>query len=224
MGEILFSFLLSTTAVFAAVEGRQTQGNSELKLITQSVGLVAGRHITSREVTINSFIEDQIYRSKKQKRVYRFAPNQSKFVQETTAVLLEMAISEEGLRFPVAQVEESELKNQKRRFLRRVKNNKAWNALEVEDSELNDHLRSKMSAKKFIRFKVSSASLPITDQEAEAYFNKNRFKFDKLPFQKFKKNIKSYLNKKRVDARLREWFEVLQIKYSIRNQLDEGHS
>ena len=222
MGAFLFSILISSQLSFAAVEGGTNK--SDLQLVTQSVGIVAGRHITSREVAINSFIEDQLYRSKKAKKIYRFSPTNSKFVQETTAVLLEMAISEEGLRFPVAQVEEAELKSQRRKFLQKARNKKAWKALQVEDTELDNQLKAKMSAKKFIRFKVSSASLPITDQEAEAYFNKNRFKFDKLPFKKFKKNIKSYLNKKRVDARLREWFEVLQIKYSIRNQLDEGRS
>ena len=222
MGAILFSYIFSASLSFAAVEGGKTK--NDFKLVTQSVGLVAGKHVTSREVTINSFIEDQLYRSKNTKRIYRYSPGNSKFIQETTAVLLEMAISEEGLRFPVAQVEEAELKSQRRKFLQKARSNKAWKALQVEENELDDQLRSKISAKKFIRFKVSSASLPITDQEAEAYFNKNRFKFDKLPFKKFKKNIKAYLNKKRVDARLREWFEVLQIKYSIRNQLDEDRT
>ena len=207
---------------FAAVKG--SKSSADWKLVTQNVGMVAGKHITSREVIVNSFLEDILYRSKKVKKIYKLNPNNKDFVEETTAVLLEMAISEEGLRFPVAQVESTELKDQRRKFLQKVRSNRAWKALQVEDLELDMQLKAKISAKKFIRFKVSSASLPITDQEAEAYFNKNRFKFDKLPFKKFKKNIKSYLNKKRVDSRLREWFEVLQIKYSIRNQLDEGKS
>lgn len=222
MGSVLFNFIFSFSVAFAAVPG--VEKGSDWTLVTRSVGTMAGKIITSREIIINSFIEDKLYRSSKAKQIYKLSPNHSQFVQETTAVLLELSIAEEGLRFPVAEVEEPELKAQKRKFLEKIKSDKAWKRLDVEDQELSKALKSKMSAKKFIRFKVGTASLPISDEEALEYFNNNRFKFEKYPFEKFKKNIKSFLNKKRVDARLREWFEVLQIKYSIRNHIIEEKS
>jgi hypothetical protein len=66
-----------------------------------------------------------------------------------------------------------------------------------------------------------SASLAISDSQAEEYYKKNKFKFDNVPFEGLKENIKAFLRKKQVDERLREWFEVLKIKYGIRNQLAE---
>ncbi|MNY60610.1 hypothetical protein D3C86_1971860 [compost metagenome] len=59
----------------------------------------------------------------------------------------------------------------------------------------------------------------ITDQEAQAYYDKNRIKFGSMPFSNFKENIKTFLAQQQLEERLRSWFEVIKRKYKVRNLL-----
>ena len=208
---VLFIILLSGASQLRAAE-----------LVSRSVGAVGKEVVTSRYVLMNSLIEDELYRRGKARGLMKLDIKSRLFMQETTAVLIELAISRESKSFPIAQVQESEVKSQMQKFSKRMKGSSAWKKLGVTSEELKLILSRKLMSKKFIKFKVDSASLPVSDMEAEEYFKKNRFKFEKYGFEKFKKNIKSFLNKRRVYSRLKEWFEVLQIKYNIRNHLSEG--
>jgi len=192
-----------------------------LKLITTNAGRVGDDVVTSREVKINSFIEDVLYRPSSPKKLFDRNLTDRFFLQEVTAVLLEKAIAIEGRDLPLAKVSQDEIKAAREKLLKKAQGAPGWKSLSVEQAELKRILTAKLVAKKFIGFKVDSAALPVSDQDALAYFQNNRFKFESLPFEKFKDNIKGYLRKKQVDDRLREWFEVLKIKYSIRNHLAE---
>ena len=80
--------------------------------------------------------------------------------------------------------------------------------------EINGY-RSRFS-EKFIQFKTDSSLVPVTDEEAKAYFEKNKGRFGNLPFERFKVNIKRFLIRRQVDSRLKDWFDVLQRKYKIK--------
>ena len=93
--------------------------------------------------------------------------------------------------------------------------------LEVQPAETKKAIQRKLRAKKFIRFKADSSVVPVTNTEAREYFDNNRLKFGDLPFENFKENIKAYLSRQQVEQRLRDWFEVLQNKYKVKNALSE---
>jgi hypothetical protein len=191
--------------------------------ITMSAGRVADQVVTSREVVINQMVENFLYRKTigESARV-RLTPAMAKervFVRETTAVLLEMAVYLEAESFSQGAVDEKQVRANVKKTQSHYKRDSVWTSLQVSDKELEKMIRAKIRAKDFIKFKVDSATIPITDKEAEDYFAANRFKFESLSLENYMPTIKSYLTKQQVDKRLKDWFELLQSKYRIRNFL-----
>ena len=194
-------------------------------LISTNAGKISSLVVTSREVLINHLIE----------RALASEPNSAKistslnpsdvrsslFVRETTSVLLELAIYQEAESFAAPEIPQNELQAKIKLVQKKLAGNSLWNSLEVDSKELQEMTRKKLKAKNFIRFKVESGAIPITDQEAREYFNNNKLKFENLPFESFKENIKKYLAKQQVDRRLKDWFELIQSKYKVRNYLAE---
>ena len=139
-----------------------------------------------------------------------------------TAVLVEWVVFVESEAFSLAKSSAKEIEAARKQLVRKTTKNTLWQNLKVSSKEVETLLRRKLQAKKFIRFKVESSVVPITDDEAREYFEANRVKFGNLPFANFKQNIKSFLGRKQVDRRLKDWFEVLQSKYKVRNFLNES--
>lgn len=195
-------------------------------LLSTNAGRVGDSIVTSREVMINHLIEEALYRSssKENKTTAKIRLDNVKdrdFVRETTAVLLETAIFFEAESFSSVKISAGAIAEQTRLVQKKLKSHKVWQKIRVEPQELKDILTRKLRTKEFIRFKMDSASIPISDKEAETYFNNNRLKFENLPFANFKENIKGYLSKQQSDKRLKDWFELLQSKYRVRNYLAE---
>lgn len=190
-------------------------------LVSTSVGRVGGEVVTSRQVVMNHLVENALYRSNAKPTLKLDGVQDRAFVREATAVLLETAIYFEAESFGAATTKEKHIESQIRKVQAAVKKQPLWSQLQVTTEELNRIVMRKVRAKDFIRFKIDSATIPITDKEAEDYFNANRLKFENLPYENFKSNIKAYLTKQQVDRRLKEWFELLQSKYRVRNFLSE---
>ncbi|MCB0392454.1 MAG: hypothetical protein KDD58_14285 [Bdellovibrionales bacterium] len=199
------------------------EGNKEL--ITMAVGQVMDEIVTSRQVNMSYFLETVLF-GKKNKSVPKeyYDVSSKEFAREVTAVILEKVVYEESKGFDITKVNNSEFLEAKNKFLKNSKNIKLWQKLKVTDSELSELLKRKLQAKKFIRFKVDSSIVPITDDEARAYFEENRVKFGNLPFENFKQNIRAFLGRKQIDTRLKDWFDVLQNKYKVRNFMSETES
>ena len=190
-----------------------------------AVGQVMDQVVTSRQVNMSFFVESALYGKKNKKIPESFYKIPSKeFSREITAVLLEKVVFKESKGFNVSKVSKDELKDAKIRFVGLVGKNQLWSKLKVSEGELTQLIKRKLQAKKFIRFKVDSSIVPITDDEARAYFEENRLKFGSLPFENFKQNIRAFLGRKQIDKRLKDWFEVLQNKYRVRNFLSETES
>lgn len=143
------------------------------------------------------------------------------FKKEVSATLLETTVFMESKNFKLAQVKASEVNKAYQDAMKRLTRVPAWKALEVQAPEVREAIKRKLRAKKFIRFKADSSVVPVTNSEAREYFDKNRLKFGDLPFENFKENIKAYLSRQQVEQRLRDWFEVLQNKYNVKNALSE---
>jgi hypothetical protein len=191
-------------------------------IINQSVGVVGDDIITSREVQVSLVIENLIEDNSKKPTVFEIQPKDSKFAELSTGYLLQKAAAMEAESFSVGEPDVEELKAMYAKIDKAVAGKSYWQSLEVDPAFLKKIVTTELVAKNFIRIKTESMSTNITDQEAQAYFEKNRLKFGSSPFESFKDNIKTFLAKQQRQERLRSWFEVLKKKYKVRNILVEN--
>jgi hypothetical protein len=191
------------------------------KLVTTAVGRVRDHVVTSREVQINNAIEQALSPAKASQIKILKDPDSASFSKQVTSVLLEWVVFYESRSMAVADVTGSEISEAQSRVKAKLGRAAAWKALGTSESEAQKFIVRKLQAKKFIRFRADSSVVPVSDSEAERYFEQNRLKFGDLPFENFRTNIKSFLARQQVERRLKDWFEVLQAKYQVRNFLAE---
>lgn len=204
---------------FLAVAAGAQFSFAEIK--SAGVGMVKGEVVTSRQVQIQNLLENALYQ-KPPNQQFKILPLDSKaFAKIVQDTLLESAIALEAENFNVVQIDAAEHRLMERKALDILKNQVAWKSLKVSPKELETGLRQKISAKKFIQFRAQSSVLPVTDAEAQKYFNENRLKFGDLPYENFKENIKSFLSRTQVERRLKDWYEVLLNKYQVKNMIAE---
>ncbi len=204
---LIFSTQLLSAPAFAAV------------VVSESVGQVAETVITSREVQIAAVIDQVLYPVKGSAGIRELKVESSEFRQQVANVLLEAVVSIEAENFNVGTVSEDDLVVAINKVGRATAGNAYWNRLEVTDAELSRVTSRKLVAKAFLKFKSNSMLGMITDQEAQAYYEKNRVKFGSMPFANFRDNIKSFLAQQQLEERLRSWFEIIKRKYKVRNLL-----
>ncbi|KHD87781.1 MAG: hypothetical protein OM95_12255 [Bdellovibrio sp. ArHS] len=190
---------------------------SAATVVTETVGQAADHVVTSREVQISMVIENILYPPKTPlKGLYEVRPGQAEFRNAVTSVLLESVLALEAENFNVASISESEISAAISKVEKAVAGKTYWSQLEVSSVLLKKLVTRKLTAKSFLAFKTSSMSGIITDQEAQAYYEKNRVKFGSHPFSSFKDNIKSFLAQQQLEERIRSWFEVIKRKYKVR--------
>jgi hypothetical protein len=193
-------------------------GQTPGAVVMKSVGEVAGEVVSSRAVQISSCLEQAIFKKGKIE-----IPEVSSvgFKKEVSGYLLELTVFKESQNFPVANVAATEVEKAVKEAQARLSSFELWQKLEVSPTELKANVERKLRSKRFIRFKADSSVVAVSNAEAEDYFEKNRIKFGDLPFENFKENIKAYLTRQQVEGRLRDWFEVLQNKYKVKNHLSD---
>jgi hypothetical protein len=196
-------------------------GSAHPELVSTGVGIVRGQLVTSRQVQIQNLLEVALYESKPKDKLKLLPLDSKAFAKATQDTLLETVVALEAQNFNLVQVSHDEVTVAEKQVMKMFKDLKAWKGLEVAPKELEAGLRSKIQSKKFIQFRAQSSVLPVTDSEAQRYFNDNRLKFGNLPFENFKENIKSFLSRNQVDRRLKDWFEVLLSKYQVKNLIAE---
>ncbi len=196
-------------------------GLASAAIISMNAGRVAGIIVTTREVAIHHLIDVTINAKAPKVTLSIEHPHARDFVRETTSTLLENAIFLEADSIAAVPISKEKIAGAAAQVQKKMKRNSEWLKLEVSAEELKRILTRTLRAKEFIKFKVDSAAIPISDREAEDYFNNNRLKFENLQFAKIKENIKGFLTKQQVDHRMKEWFELLQSKYHLQNQLGD---
>lgn len=195
-------------------------------MISQSVGQVGERVITSREVQISAVLDRILFPNKdaslKNNAVFEVQVGDKAMLNELTALLLEVVVNREAESFSVAQISDEEIQQALRKVEKAVDDERYWQRLEVSSNELKKSVVQKLTAKTFIQFKTNSMAGIINDAEALAYYEKNRLKFGEAPFSSFKENIKSFLSQQQLEDRTRAWFEIIKRKYKVRNILVEN--
>jgi hypothetical protein len=189
-------------------------------IVSTGVGSVRGQVITSREVQIQYLLEAALNGDHKEK-LKILALDSKAFAEEVQDTLLEAVVSLEAQSFNVMELSNEEVKSAERKANKILKKSEAWKELAVAKKELDAALRRKLQSKKFIQFRAQSSVIPVTDVEAQKYFNENRLKFGNLPFENLKENIKSALSRTQVERRLKDWYDVLLNKYQVKNLIAE---
>lgn len=191
------------------------------ELISTGVGMVRGQVMTSREVQIQNMLEIALYAKDPGDKLQKLKADSKAFSKAVQDSLLESVVALEAQNFNVVQLSPEEVQASERKAQRSLKNSSAWRDLRVSPAEFEGGLKRKLQFKKFVQFRSQSSILPVTDMEAQKYFNENRLKFGNLPFENFKENIKSFLSRSQVDKRLKDWYEVLLSKYQVKNLIAE---
>lgn len=193
------------------------------ELVSTGVGLVRNQVLTSREVLIQNALDLALYDkdAKSKLKAPQLALDSKAFAKAAQDALLEAVVSLEAQNFNLMQISAEEYKTAERQVTRLLKDSPEWKKLEPAPRELERGLRRKLQAKKFIQFRSESSVLPVTDPEAQRYYEENKGKFGNLPFENLKENIKAYLSKTQVDKRLKDWFDVLLSKYQVKNLIAE---
>ncbi len=189
--------------------------------ITETVGQAGDFVITTREVKISTILDRILYSPKGEafveNQLETFVKDSGVFKAAVTSVLLEVVVAIEAESFGVSNVSDKEVVEAVERAQAALEGKSYWIQLEVPALELKSLVKRKLIAKSFLKFKTSSMTSIITDQEAEVYYGKNRLKFGVLPFVSLKENIKAFLGQQQLEERLRSWFEVIKRKHKVRN-------
>lgn len=187
------------------------------RVVTKVVGEAKDQFITSREVQINEAVEIVLGAKGDGKSLQIAEIGHENFPSKVNDVLTEWIVFFEAQSFSADAVSKAAIEDAAQKVEKGTAGSQGWKRLEVSKSELDEILKRKLSAKSFIRLKTESSLMPVTDSEAQVYFKKNRLKFGNLPFSSFKDSIKAHLRQQQMDRRMKDWLEILQKKYKVRN-------
>ena len=187
--------------------------------ITKVVGEVGEQFVTSREVKINSAIEQatDVKPASGDEGAKILTGTERAFPGEVSRVLDEWAVIFEARALGSTNVSKADVAKMIAQVQERWGTKSSWKDLEVGVDELHLMVEHKLMALDFQKLKSDPALSPVSDEEALSYYKKNRLRFGSLPFSSFSDNIKAYLVKSQVERRLSEWHEVLRRKYKTRN-------
>jgi hypothetical protein len=187
--------------------------------ITKVVGEIGDQFVTSREVKINSAVEQALdQKPANGEDGYKILTGTERtFPNDVTRVLDEWAVFFEARALGNASVQKADVAKAIGKVDERWAGHQAWKDLEVSSDELKTLVERKLAAQDFQKLKADPALSPVSDDEALSYYKKNRLRFGSLPFSNFQENIKAFLVKTQVEKRLGEWHEVLRRKYKTRN-------
>lgn len=197
--------------------------SSSVISITKVVGEVGDQFITSREVKMNAAIEQVLLPpaakppGSPDDASKILTGTERSFPGEVSRVLDEWAVYFEAKSLGSTSVSKSEISRISGLVQTRFSTEPAWKDLDVGAEELKVIVERKIAASEFQKLKSDPALSPVSEDEALAYYKKNRLRFGSLPFSSFSENIKAYLVKTQVERRLAEWHEVLRRKYKTRN-------
>jgi hypothetical protein len=189
-------------------------------VISSSVGQVGNNVVTSREVLISYILDQQsllgVNSKKHEQKNWLIKKESPEFNEHLSRVMLEYLVKLEAESFSVGQVSAEETKLAAQSYKEAFKQWQEWRDLEVSDSELELIIVRKKTAQNFLKFKTESSGVIISDEEAKAYYDKNRVKFSNAPFPQFKESIKEVLSRQQMEEKLKDWFETLKRKYRLK--------
>lgn len=188
--------------------------------VSTAVGQVGSHILTSREVQISYVIEQILLNKGALKGAVAknalLTTDDERFKGHVQELMIEQLVRLEAETFSVAQVSPEELQKDFQLVKESASQLAVWKKLEVKDEEIQNILSRKKSAKQFLKFKTESAGVSVSEEEAKAYFEKNRMRFGNAPYSQFRAGILEMLAQKQLEEKLKDWFEALKRKYKVR--------
>ena len=191
------------------------------EVVSTGVGMVGKRTVTSREVQIQHLLEVAMSEPLIKSDLKIYGLDSRAFAHAAQEVLLEHALALEAQTFNLMQIAAEDLAPTKRRATTILSGQDAWVSLRVEPREFDDGVRRKMQARRFIKFRAESSSLPVTDVEVQRVFDENRAKYGDLPLEKVRDKIKLAVAREQTEKRLHDWYDGLLAKYAVKNLIPE---
>ncbi len=195
------------------------------ELVSRAVGQVAEHVITSREVILSGVIERWMYALsdrpsetlRTEEKLSWFLKNDSEdFRAQLSRVMLDIMVTLEAENLSVADVKEKDVQLKSTKFMIDLAGLPDWKKLGPTQAEVQNLVRRKLRSRGFLQFKTETSGALVSDDEAHAYFDKNRLRFGNYPFQQFRNSIKEFLAQQRLESRLKDWFEILKKKHRVR--------
>lgn len=202
-----------------------TDAASPSALTLRAVGQVGDQVVSSRQAILSGVVEQWLYAikdrpsdmlRKKEKESWFLDIDSPAFREQVSRVMIDLMINMEAENFAVAEVDQLELQKLSTRLMIDFATLAEWKRWSPQISEIQIILKRKIRSRAFLEFKSEGSTAMVSDEEARAYFEANRAKFGPYPFEQFKNNIKEVVSRDRVDARLKDWFELLKKKYRTR--------
>jgi hypothetical protein len=194
-------------------------------VVTSEAVAQAGSYVvTSREVLISHIIDQAMSTPIKknvipERKKWLLDEKSEDFAKHLAQILLEVTVQFEAENFSVGSVSDEDVAVQEKHVDEQVKGYAAWKDLEVTVREAQLIILRKLRAKNYLKFRMESSGVQVSDEDAKAYYEKNRVKFGKFgnaPFPQFKEGIKEVLAQEQLQEKLKEWFEGLRRKYRVR--------
>ncbi len=192
------------------------------EVITEAVAQAGEHVVTSREVLISNILDQASMTPLAKKggvvdrRDWLLQPKTEAYSKHLAQILLEIVVQLEAENFAIGQVTPSEVQAFEKHVEDQVKGWSAWQELEVSPAEMQQMILRKLRSKNFLKFKMESSGVQISDEEAKAFYEKNRVKFGNMPFVQFKDGIKEVLAQNQLQEKLKDWFDILKRKYRVR--------
>ncbi len=175
--------------------------------------------ITTRSVHLDAVIESILYSKPQLKDVLKSRMDTKLIRSELDRVLVERIVFFESKSFNQVRLSNEETKTAMAKVKAAVAKNvdlkELWAFLTLSDSELQQVLTIKLTAKKFIEFKNKSSYIPATDAEAFSYYQNNKSKFKDMSFESLKTKIKEEISREQSEQRLNDWIDILKRKYEV---------
>jgi hypothetical protein len=189
---------------------------AQAAVISVSVGRVKDHVVTSREVLLHTFVG----RITQHQETVSLLPTEMKnteFQKQVSTTLRDLAIHYEAEALQAVTLSSREITETIARVDKALKTNEQLRKYGFSDKEIKASVICKLQSEKFMAFKADSSAIPVSDADVQTYYEKNRAKFGDMPFENFRETIRTYLIKTQVETRVREWLDLLQTKYRIKN-------
>jgi hypothetical protein len=191
------------------------------EVVTEAAAQAGAHVVTSREVIISYIMDEAMSTPIKKgaspdRKNWQIDVKSDAYAKHLAQILLEVVVQLEAENFSIGQVSPSEVSTFQKQIEEQVAGWEPWQRLEVSTVEMQQTLMRKLRAKNFLKFKMESSGVQISDDEARSFYEKNRVKFGNLPFAQFKDSIKEVLAQNQLQDKLKDWFDILKRKYRVR--------
>lgn len=198
------------------------------KVISKTLVSVGGQYITSREVLIGGVFESwllfqQVLKRKDSKIVTKLngkdwflKSDSAAYVAQLNQLVLEALLVLDADQFSISKVSDEEIQAKADAFLLVVREMPDWKSLEANEGEIRLMVSRKMRAQAYIQFLTDTRAQQVTDQDVQAYYQKNRVKFGQFPLADFKESIREKLTQQQQEERLRDRLDALRKKHKVR--------